>query len=103
MDNRLNKLRKEMSVLRAEMLRAEDVMRDQVNRDHDCTGTALRLMEMRARMSALVREWTMLGGCAHLPTVDERLRERRGPSTKPKTRSAPPPRKRQKRRLVARA
>jgi len=31
MDNRLNKIRKEMSVLRAEMLRAEDVIRHQVN------------------------------------------------------------------------
>ena len=37
MDNRLNKIRKEMSVLRVEMLRAEEVVRDQVNHDQDCT------------------------------------------------------------------
>jgi hypothetical protein len=82
MDNRLNRIRKEMSVLRADMLRAEDRIRDQVNHDQDCTVSALCLIEMRARMSALVREWKLLGGCARLPTVDERLREKRGPSTK---------------------
>lgn len=79
MDNRLNKIRKEMSVLRVDMLRAEDVIRDRVNHDQDCTEAALRLMAMRAAMTALVREWTLLGGLAHLPTVEERLKERRGP------------------------
>jgi hypothetical protein len=79
MDNRLNKIRKEMSVLRADMLRAEEVIRDQVNRDRDCTEMAQHLMALRATMTALVREWTLLGGLAHLPTVEERLKERRGP------------------------
>jgi hypothetical protein len=79
MDNRLNKIRKEMSVLRADMLRAEEVIRDQVNRDQDCTETAQHLMALRATMTALVREWTLLGGLAHLPTVEERLKESRGP------------------------
>lgn len=81
MDNRLNRIRREMSVLRADMLRVEDRIRDQVNHDQDCTLSALCLVEMRGRMSALVREWKLLGGYAKLPTVDERLRERRGPST----------------------
>jgi hypothetical protein len=88
MDNRLNGIRKEMSILRADMLRVEDRIRHQVNRDQDCTLSALCLIEMRARMTALVREWKLLGGCARLPTVDERLRERRGPSTKALARSA---------------
>jgi len=88
MDNRLNKIRKEMSLLRAEMLRAEDLVRDQVNHDQDCTVAALCLMEMRARMTRLVREWKLLGGCAKLPTVEERLKEKRGPSTKTMARSA---------------
>jgi hypothetical protein len=82
MDNRLNRIRKEMSVLRADMLRTEDRIRQQVNQDLDCTVSALCLIEMRAKMTALVREWKLLGGYARLPTVDERLRERRGPSTK---------------------
>src|SRR5215813_2366772 len=96
MDNRLNKIRKEMSALRAEMLRAEGVIRDQVNHDRDCTEAALLLMAMRAKMSALVREWTQLGGIAHLPTVEERLKGR-APSARTRTgiktrvRSAPPP------------
>ena len=108
MDNRLNKIRKEMSALRAEMLRAEGVIRDQVNHDRDCTETALLLMAMRAKMSALVREWTQLGGIAHLPTVEERLKGLRTPSARTRTgiktraRSAPPP-KIEKRRLAARA
>ena len=92
MDNRLNKIRKEMSVLRAEMLRAEDVIRQQVNRDQDCTETAQRVLEMRARMKAMVCEWKLLGGCAHLPTVEERLKEKRGaPARRPRY-VAPPPR-----------
>lgn len=78
MDNRLNKIRKEMNVLRADMLRAEATIRDLVNYDRDCTEAALLLMAMRAKMSALVREWTQLGGIAHLPTVEERLKGRRG-------------------------
>jgi hypothetical protein len=100
MDNRLNKIRKEMSVLRADMLRAEGAIRDQVNRDQDCTETALRLMAMRAKMTALVREWTRLGGIAHLPTVEERLKGKR--LTVPGVRAARPP-KPEKRRLAARA
>ncbi len=89
MDNRLNKIRKEMSVLRADMLRVEDRIRDQVDHDQDCTLSALCLMEMRAKMTALVREWTLLGGRANLPTVDERLRERRGRSTRALARARP--------------
>jgi hypothetical protein len=102
MDNRLNKIRTEMSVLRADMLRAEEAIRDQVNRDQDCTETAHHLMALRATMSALVREWTLLGGLAHLPTVEERLKERRGPSTKARARAARMPNT-GKRRLAARA
>lgn len=78
MDNRLNQIRKEMNALRADMLRAEAVIRHQVNHDQDCTRAALRVMAMRARMSALVREWTRLGGIARLPTIEERLKGRRG-------------------------
>jgi hypothetical protein len=92
MDNRLNRIRKEMNVLRVEMLRAEDAIRDQVNRDLDCTESAQRLMAMRASMTALVREWTRLGGLAHLPTVEERLKEKRGRSTKARVRYAKPSR-----------
>ena len=102
MDNRLNKIRKEMSTLRAEMLHAEDFIRDQVNRDQDCTEAAQRVLQMRAKMKAMVREWKLLGGLAHLPTVEERLKEKRGASTRrPRYAAAIP--KVQKRRQAAKA
>ena len=72
MDNRLNKIRKDMSALRADMLRLEGVMRDQINRDRDATQSALRLMAMRREISMLVAEWRQLGGIAdagHLEQV----------------------------------
>ncbi len=90
MDNRLNKIRKDMTTLRADMLRAEDVIRDQVNHDQDCTEAAQRVLEMRARMKAMVAEWKLLGGLANLPTVEERLKERRGPLAR-RSRYARPP------------
>jgi hypothetical protein len=77
MDNRLNKIRKDMGALRADMLRLEGVMRDQINRDRDATQSALRLMAMRREISMLVAEWRQLGGIADLPTVEERLRGKR--------------------------
>jgi hypothetical protein len=101
MDNRLNKIRKEMSALRADMLHAEDVIRDQVNHDQDCTESAQRVLEMRARMTAMVAEWKLLGGYVQLPTVEERLKEKRGvPARRP--RYARPPMM-QKRRRVAKS
>ena len=103
MDNRLNRIRKEMNALRVEMLRAEDEIRNLVNHDRDCIVSAQRLMAMRATMSALVREWTHLGGIAHLPTIEERLKERRGPSTRARIRDARPLRDIGRRRLLARA
>jgi hypothetical protein len=103
MDNRLNKIRKEMSALRADMLRAEDVIRDQVNRDQDCAEVAQRVLDMRARMKAMVAEWKLLGGCARLPTVEERLKEKRGARRRPRPRHASPVRNVQKQRRIAKA
>jgi hypothetical protein len=80
MDNRLNKVRKAMTLLRADMLRQAGEVRDQINRGHDCTDAAARLMAMRGEMTTLVREWKHLGGSVQLPTVEERLKERRGAS-----------------------
>jgi hypothetical protein len=105
MDNRLNGLRKEMNLLRAQMLRAEAVIRDQVNHDRDCTEAALGLMAMRAKMSALIRQWTLLGGLAHLPTIEERLKGRHGSLVRARAPAASRSKlqKLQKRRSAARA
>jgi hypothetical protein len=113
MDNRLNKIRKEMNVLREEMRRVEAVMHDQIARDQDSTEAAVRVLEMRMQLAARVAEWTAMGGLANLPTVEERLKEKREPLTRPRlyivsSRKAPvpqkaPPPKVKKRRLAARA
>jgi uncharacterized protein YfkK (UPF0435 family) len=40
MDNRINEIRKKIRALRVSMLEAESIMRDQVNRDEDCSFVA---------------------------------------------------------------
>jgi hypothetical protein len=76
MDNRINEIRRKISVLRDSMSEVETVMRDQVKRDLDCSEAALRLMAMRQELAALVDEWTAAGGGERLPTVQERLKGR---------------------------
>jgi chorismate mutase len=109
MDNRLNKIRKEMNLLREEMRCAEAIMHDQIGRDQDSTEAAVRLLEMRMQLAAKIAEWTAMGGLAILPTVEQRLKEKRELARPklyivPKT-AAPrtTPLKMKKRRLAARA
>ena len=84
MDNRINETRRKISLLRAEMVRVEDAMRDQIRHDLDSTEAALRLMEMRKELAALVAEWRAAGGNDHLPTIQERLKANNRPAPKPK-------------------
>ena len=84
MDNRINETRRKISLLRAEMMRVEDVMRDQIRHDLDSTESALRLMEMRRELAALVADWRAAGGNEHLPTIQERLKANNRPAPKPK-------------------
>jgi hypothetical protein len=110
MDNRLNRIRKDMNLLREEMWRAEAIMHDAIARDRDSTEAAVRVLEMRMQLAAKVAEWTAMGGLAILPTVEERLKEKR-PLARPRLyivpkTSAPAkatPARLKKRRLVARA
>jgi hypothetical protein len=88
MDNRVNDIRRKISVLRAEMLNVEATIRDQVNRDLDCTESSLRLMRMRGEIIALIGERNALGGKESCPNITERLREnyrpvRKTPGKKP--------------------
>ena len=85
MDNRINEIRCKMDVLRVEMTRVKDAMRDQIKHDLDCTESALRLMAMRTEMSALVAEWKAAGGGEPLPTIQERLSANHRSAQKPKT------------------
>jgi hypothetical protein len=74
MDNKINKIRKKISILRSEMLSLEDTIRRQVTRDEDCSETAFRLMDMRGPMVALVRQREALGGYERVLNVEERLK-----------------------------
>jgi hypothetical protein len=84
MDNRINETRRKINLLRAEMVRVEDTMRDQIRQDLDSTDAALRLMEMRKDLAALVAERRAAGGNEHLPTIQERLKANNRPAPKPK-------------------
>ena len=74
MDNKINEIRRKISFLRSEMLSLEDTIRLQVNRDEDCSGTALRLMDMRGQMVALIGQRDALGGYERMLNVEERLK-----------------------------
>jgi hypothetical protein len=84
MDNKLNKIRREITCLRSKMLLAEDIIRKQINRDEDCTEASLRLMAMRVVMLGHINERNRLGGEERLLNVDERLKvDYRAASRKP--------------------
>jgi hypothetical protein len=61
------------------MMDVEATIRDQVNRDLDCTETSLRLMAKRAELLVLPGELKAAGGSNRLPTVEERLKENHRP------------------------
>src|SRR5579872_3610525 len=71
-------------ILRAEMMRVEQTMRDQIRNDLDCTESALLLMAMRMELAALVADWKAAGGSDPLPTIEERLKANHRPAQKPK-------------------
>jgi hypothetical protein len=74
MDNKINEIRRKIRSLRSEMLSLEDAIRLQVNRDEDCSETALRLMDMRQQMLALIGQRNALGGYERMLNVEERLK-----------------------------
>jgi hypothetical protein len=61
MDNRINQIRKQIRALRVSMLEAEAVMREQINRDEECSFVAEEVLKMRVVMSLLVEERLRLG------------------------------------------
>lgn len=99
MDNRLNELRRKISVLRSEMLDLEAVIRNQIKQDQDCAELSLGLMAMRRTLTAFLREWVRLGGGDRLPAITERLHEKQRQVV---VKARPAPNKAHKRRLVAR-
>ena len=84
MDNQLNEIRRKISLLRSEMLKGEEAIRKQINRDEDCTEPSLRLMAMRTTLLGLIGERNSMGGGERLLDVEERLKaEYRAESRKP--------------------
>lgn len=73
MDNKVNEIHRKISALRADMTLIEAAIRDQVNRDLDCSEASYRLMAMRAEVAELIGRWKASGGGDRLPTVRERL------------------------------
>jgi hypothetical protein len=61
MDNKISEIRKKIRALRVSMLEAEDVMRDQVRRDEECSEVSGQILAMRAEMARLVVERATLG------------------------------------------
>jgi hypothetical protein len=88
MDNRINEIRRKVTVLRAEMIEFEGAIRDQIKHDLDCTESAMRLMAMRQELVSLVGDWKAAGGGERLPSVQERLKENhRSPNKSEKLRA----------------
>jgi hypothetical protein len=61
MDNRISQIRKQIRALRVSMLEAEAIMREQINRDEECSFVAEEILKMRVVMSLLVEERSRLG------------------------------------------
>ena len=74
MDNRINEIRRKISILRAEMTCVEATMHVQIEHDLDSTEAALRLMAMRGELATLVAEWKAAGGSEPPPIIQERLK-----------------------------
>ncbi len=78
MDNKINKIRKEISALRAKMLEMQGLMQAEMADDRDCTATATRLMAQRMEMAELVRERKALGDGALIAPEARKLHLVRG-------------------------
>jgi hypothetical protein len=82
MDNRISEIRKQIRALRVSMIEVEAIMRDQINRDENCSFVAGEILKMRTVMSVLVRERAVLGD--HEPIlVNGFFVPRRAPAPRP--------------------
>jgi hypothetical protein len=76
MHNRVNEIRRLIRTLRVSMLEAEAIMRQQINRDEDCSFVAGDILKMRAVMVRLVQERTLLGDNEPIVVNGSFIRER---------------------------
>jgi hypothetical protein len=67
MDNRINEVRRKISLLRARMLELEVLVRDQIAHDLDCSLAAGEQLAARREIARLIGEWKAAGGGNRLP------------------------------------
>ncbi|MCP3471893.1 hypothetical protein NLM33_16375 [Bradyrhizobium sp. CCGUVB1N3] len=65
------------------MIDLEASVRDLVNRDRDCSESALRLLGLRQDMKQLIVDWKSAGGGDLLPNIGERMGLRAGLKSDP--------------------
>jgi hypothetical protein len=67
MDNRINEIRRKISLLRARMVELETLVRDQVGQNLDCSEAAGEQLSARREIAKLIGEWKAAGGGDRLP------------------------------------
>jgi hypothetical protein len=82
MNHRISEIRKHIRALRVSMLEAEAIVREQINRDENCSFVAGEILKMRTVMSVLVRERAVLGDCEPI-LVNSFFVPRRAPAPRP--------------------
>ncbi|GLR86416.1 hypothetical protein [Bradyrhizobium iriomotense] len=66
------------------MIDLEASVRDLINRDRDCSESALRLLGLRQDMKQLIADWKAAGGGDLLPNIGERVSLRANVKNDPK-------------------
>jgi hypothetical protein len=67
MDNRINEIRRKISLLRARMLELEGLVRQQIAGNLDCAEAACEQLAARKEIARLIGEWKAAGGGDRLP------------------------------------
>ena len=67
MDNRINEIRRKISLLRARMIELEGLARGQVGQNIDCSEAAGEQLAARREIARLIGEWKAAGGGDRLP------------------------------------
>ncbi|MBR1125072.1 hypothetical protein JQ628_26365 [Bradyrhizobium lablabi] len=67
MDNRINEIRRKISLLRGKTLELETLVRNQIGKGLDCAEAAGEQLEARKEIARLIGEWKAAGGGDRLP------------------------------------
>jgi hypothetical protein len=67
MDNRINEIRRKISLLRARTIELETLVRGQISQNLDCSEAAHEQLAARREIARLIGEWKAAGGGDRLP------------------------------------